>query len=316
MTPPTTSIDGGGTFSHQAVLYRGSEQWLEGIRAFLEPGLAAGEPVMIAVPASKHELLRTHLGGQASAVTLLDMTDLGRNPARLIGAYTEALAAHPGRRAHLVGEPAWPERTGDENAEVILHEALCNLAFKDFPYRALCPYDTEAIDQGVLAGVRETHPQLAEGRGAAQPSPSYTDPLIPSAQWHRPLAPPPPDATRAGYSLAELRLVRSLVDKHAAAAGLQKARRRDLVMAVNELATNSILHAGGRGELRIWTHENRLVCEIEDHGHITDPLAGRIRPAPDSPGDRGLWLVNQLTDLVQVRTQHGLTTIRTHTSLG
>lgn len=306
---------GAESFSHQALLYRGSEQWLERIRAFLEPGLAAGEPVMIAVPAAKHELLRAHLDAEASAVTLLDMSELGRNPARLIGAYLQALAAHPGRRAHLVGEPAWAGRTVDEYDEVILHEALCNLAFKGLPYRALCPYDAETIDPGVLAGVRCTHPHLAEGLGAAQPSPSYTDRLAPTAHWPRPLAPPPPDAIRVAYSLAELALVRSLVEEHATAAGLERTRRNDLVLAVDELATNSIVHASGCGELRIWTSENRLVCEIEDQGHIADPLAGRIPPPGDSARGRGLWLVNRLTDLVQLRTRPGASTIRIHTIL-
>ncbi len=302
-------------FSHEALLYRGSEQWLEAIRAFVEPGLAAGEPVMIAVPRAKHEMLRSRLGGQASAVTLLDMTPLGRNPARLIGAYTEALAAHPGRRAHLVGEPAWPGRTADENAEVIVHEALCNLAFKGLPYRALCPYDVEAIDPSTLAGVRDTHPLLAEGLGAAHPSPSYTEPVAPSPRWPGPLVPPPSGATYARYTLAELRRVRRLVRRRAMAVGLAPAKRRDFVLAVDELATNSILHAGGHGELRIWTSESRLVCEIKDHGHIPDPLAGRIRPPADNGRGRGLWLVNQLADLVQLRTQPGGTTIRIHIAL-
>jgi DcmR-like sensory protein/histidine kinase-like protein len=250
-------------FSHQALLYRGSRQWLEAISAFVAPGLAAGEPVMIAVPAAKHELLRGHLGGRASNVTLLDMTPLGGNPARLIGAYTEALAAHPARRAHLVGEPAWPGRTAEENDELIVHEALCNLAFKDLPYRALCPYNADETDPRVLAGVCSTHPHLAEGLGAARPSRSYTEPLTPSAQWRRPLAPPPPHAIRVRYSRPEL----------------------------------------------------RLVCEIQDRGHLTDPLAGRLPPRPGALRGRGLWLVNQLADLVQLRTQPDATTIRIHTIL-
>lgn len=299
-------------FSHQALLYRGSRQWLEAISAFIAPGLAAGEPVMIAVPAAKHELLRGHLGGRASNVTLLDMTRLGGNPARLIGAYTEALAAQPARRAHLVGEPAWPGRTAEENDELIVHEALCNLAFKDLPYRALCPYNADETDPRVLAGVCSTHPHLAAGLGAARPSRSYTEPLTPSAQWRRPLAPPPPHAIRLPYSRAELRLVRSLVEEHATAAGLDGKRRRDLVLAINELATNSVLHASGCGELRIWTSERRLVCEIHDRGHITDPLAGRLPPHPGALRGQGLWLVNQLADLVQLRTQPNATTIRIH----
>jgi len=44
-----------------------------------------------------------------------------------------------------------------------------------------------------------------------------------------------------------------------------------------------------------------VVCEVNDDGYLQDPLVGRRRPTPDAMGGRGLWLANQLCDLVQVR---------------
>jgi anti-sigma regulatory factor (Ser/Thr protein kinase) len=80
---------------------------------------------------------------------------------------------------------------------------------------------------------------------------------------------------------------------------------------VSEIAGNSIVHGGGHGTVAVWTEDTSFVCEIHDAGHIVDPLAGRHRPAPDQDGGRGLWMANQLCDLVQIRSTKATgTTVR------
>ena len=74
------------------------------------------------------------------------------------------------------------------------------------------------------------------------------------------------------------------------------------MLAVNEILTNSVRHGGGTGVLRIWQDDETLVCEVRDGGRIDDPLADRRRPRPDQTGGRGLWIANQLCDLVQLRS--------------
>jgi hypothetical protein len=46
---------------------------------------------------------------------------------------------------------------------------------------------------------------------------------------------------------------------------------------------------------------------VRDAGHITEPLIGRSRSG--SGPDSGLWLVNQLCDLVQIRSSASLGTV-------
>jgi anti-sigma regulatory factor (Ser/Thr protein kinase) len=110
--------------------------------------------------------------------------------------------------------------------------------------------------------------------------------------------------------------VRGRVVRHAHEAGMADERLADLVVAVNEIATNSLRYGGLRGELRIWEDSGSLICEIRDSGSLTDPLVGRQRPPRQVGGGRGLWLANQLCDLVQIRTRENGTVIRLHSRLG
>jgi anti-sigma regulatory factor (Ser/Thr protein kinase) len=81
---------------------------------------------------------------------------------------------------------------------------------------------------------------------------------------------------------------------------------------VNEIATNSVRHGGGQGVLRVWEDGEALICQVEDRGRIEEPLVGRQRPVLDQPDGRGLWLANQLCDLVQVRTFENGSAVRVH----
>ena len=74
------------------------------------------------------------------------------------------------------------------------------------------------------------------------------------------------------------------------------------MLATHEVATNSIRHGGGEGVLRVWHEDHTVVCEVSDRGRMDRPLAGREKPDLDADGGWGLWLANQLCDLVQLRT--------------
>jgi 1,4-alpha-glucan branching enzyme len=63
---------------------------------------------------------------------------------------------------------------------------------------------------------------------------------------------------------------------------------------------DATIGGGGYGVLCVWgNREGAVVCEVRDAGQITDPLVGRQAPGPDV---NGLWQVNQLCDLVEIRS--------------
>ena len=126
------------------------------------------------------------------------------------------------------------------------------------------------------------------------------------------IAPPPADTAELPFGDRGLATLRAFVAERATAAGLEESRRVELVLAANEIASNSLEHGGGSGVLRLWGEPDRVVCEIRDGGRIRGPLADRRLPAHDGPRGRGLWIANHVCDLVQVRSTADGTAVRLH----
>jgi anti-sigma regulatory factor (Ser/Thr protein kinase) len=300
-------------FRHVALLAGSQEQYLAEVTGFVSAALARGEPVLVAVPAFRAGPLRRMLGADAGRVAWADMGEVGRNPARIIPALTAFARDHAGTPVSVVGECTWPGRTGPELTEAIKQEALANLAFRDIPVTALCPFDQTGLPPGVSALAGQVHPLLAE-HGTLCPSPAYLGADRIPRPCRQPLPDPPADAEALHYQ-RDMQPVRALTSRRADLCGLPADRTDNLTLAVSELAANTVRHSPDGGTLRIWHTPAELVCQITDQGWIEDPLAGRRPPVSDQ-GGQGLWLVNEVCDLVQRRSGPSGTTIRLHMSLG
>jgi len=309
----------GTGFVHEGFVYRGAAEFLEGTTTFIRAALAAGEPMMVAVIAPKVELLRSALDGDADRVTFVDMAEVGRNPARIIPAWRRFVDENLGpdcgiqdRAVRGIGEPIWDGRRDAEIAEGLLHEALLNLAFDDGPRLWLrCAYDAVALGPAVVDAVEHSHPVLLQD-GTYRDSLSYTGPEQAAVAFAGPL-PEPADWPKSLYfGPGGLASVREMVTGQAAEFRLGNERTCELVLAVHELATNSLRYGGEWGALRVWVESGALVAEVSDRGRIEQPLVGRSLPAPLQDGGRGLWLANQLCDLVQIRSSATGTVVRIH----
>jgi anti-sigma regulatory factor (Ser/Thr protein kinase) len=311
-TTAVTDVSAVAEFSHEAFFYADETEFLAGTSAFVREGLDRGEEVMVAVTGTRFSALSGELGGEPG-VELVDMADVGTNPARIIPAWQAFLdRSAQGRRVRGVGEPIWAGRSEAEMAECHQHESLLNLAFGDGPaWRLLCPYDVTALPGDVIDAARANHPVLHDGDGWTA-SPTYHPMLATRALRGQPLPPPPDAPMELAFSTGELGSVRRLVHRQCAELGVADDVAEDLTLAVDEIAANSLLHGGGRGVLRVWAEPDTLVCEVSDEGVIRNPLVGRVRPALDRLGGRGFWLANQLCDLVQVRSGPAGTVVRLH----
>jgi anti-sigma regulatory factor (Ser/Thr protein kinase) len=295
-------------FQHEALIYESPSDYLEGTVPFLRAAIAAGEPAMVAVGRSQRELLEAELG-EVEGVRFADMEKLGRNPAWIIPFWREFVDEAGGRSVRGIGEAVWAARTPAALDECRRHEALLNLAFAPEPsWSLLCPYDAASLGDDVLEKVACSHSHIHR-EGRREESFAF-DPGLDCFAGELP--PPPAMPETMAFGLTELGEVRHRVAAAAEAAGMDQLAVADLVTATSELAANSVMHGGGTGTLRLWHEEGRLLAEVEDRGRIEEPLVGRLRPDVQQEGGRGLWLANQLCDLVQIRSGEGGTTVRLH----
>jgi anti-sigma regulatory factor (Ser/Thr protein kinase) len=246
-------------------------------------------------------------------VTWVDITELGRNPGRILGLAGAFVDKHSHRRVRMLGEPVWPGRTAVEYPACLQFEALVNLAFDDLDVTCACLYDAARLDDNVLADAHVTHPIVEQG-GSRRRSAEYS-PDAALLRGNEPLLTRPVALTFTVSAPDDLSRARQHSTRYGPLLGLPPDRIADLQLVVTELATNSLQHGGGTSRLAFWEHDGHLVCEARDSGYLADPLVGRRPPARDRPSPSGLFVVNALADLVRTYTSPDGTTIQVYLRL-
>ena len=268
----------GDGYRHEALLYAGPDEFMAGTLPFLRDAVAAGEPTLVVLAAPKLAALREALNGDAEHVRFADMAEVGTNPARIIPAWQQFVAEHAGqgrrcaasasRSGRSAARRSWPSASATRR---------CSTCLQRSRLLAPCPYDTTALSAAVIeearrnhrfvsaGGVEEVERELPRHRGAGR---AVRRAAPRSARRRR-----APSVDREA-----LRRIRRFVDGHGAGLGLSGAKLSDLVLTVNELATNTVRHGGGEGTLSLWRAGDAVVCEVRDRGRIEDPLAGRVAP--------------------------------------
>jgi anti-sigma regulatory factor (Ser/Thr protein kinase) len=195
-------------------------------------------------------------------------------------------------------------------AEAIRHEALVNLALAETAATVLCPYAAE-LGAEVLTAAGRTHPAVVQA-GAWQPSPAYQPGHVYPDGYDLPLPAPPDSAVSMTYR-EEQEQVRAFAADQASHAGLAPGRIVDVIIATGELAGNTMAHTTGPGTVTTWVADGEFIVQVSDRGRLQNPLAGRIRPEPESLGrGRGLWVVHQVSDLFEIRSTAAGNTLRVH----
>jgi anti-sigma regulatory factor (Ser/Thr protein kinase) len=291
----TTSV-----LQHDTLPYSGPGGFVTAAASAVRAALAAGATPLVFADTERLAQVRHELGTDVAGLHVLDRSVTGRNPARVIPALQHLVEKAGASRVRCVSEPV---RAGDSDTlrgEVALHELMLHLpAFRTWNFHLSCAYDTD-LDPDVVAAIEGCHavpsdPEDSVDRARARPLPSR-----------------PVESEELGVDRTTLSALRGFIEGRAMKAGLDDERVSDLVYAVNEVVTNSICHGEGRARVSVWVEPGAVACEVRDRGWIRDPLAGRVAPHPDRISGRGLWLVNQLCDLVQLRSSPSGTTLRMH----
>ncbi|MGI5240265.1 ATP-binding protein [Dactylosporangium sp. CA-139066] len=118
---------------------------------------------------------------------------------------------------------------------------------------------------------------------------------------------------RQSFTIDDLYALRAAVEAHATADGVDRHTVDALLIIVSELATNAVLHGGGRGDLTLARSGTDLVCVVRDYGPgLADPQgAGRTKVPPAALNGRGLWIVRQLSELTITTGPDGTTATAT-----
>jgi hypothetical protein len=298
------------SYRHEAFLWHSRSDYISGLVPFVREGVEAGEAVMVALLPEHAAWIAAELGSSAAQVHVVDMVELGHNPARIIPAWLEFLQSScgPGRPARGIGEPIWAGRTPAEIREAQLHEALLNLAVDpELPFWLLCPYDAEHLDEDVLTEAGRSHPALVtptsyEGSGR------YRGHEHARALFTADLPAPPLEAFEVCITPSSWPEATRQITLRAAACNLWSDEVVRLTDVIRSLVDDSLGRGAVHVDVQLWDEPAALVCQLSDRTTIEDFLVGR-RP-PLYPGQDPLWFANQACDLVQVRSGAHGTTIR------
>jgi anti-sigma regulatory factor (Ser/Thr protein kinase) len=293
---------------HEAVLYSAPDELARRLVPRLRPCLDEGGPVVAVLDEPTRAELRSALGDDADRVEFPDPAAVHRLPPFTVAmrwARLSRRATAPHSRATVVGQHVTDLPGCGENYWARLDIGL-NVAVAGLPITVLCPYRS---DHGQLARVRATHPRVTSETGPVVGD-AYREPGDAVVEFP---PPPPPDlgppAAELAFTADDLGELRHLVAEIAAGSGTDPGRVADLVLAVNEIGSNSIEHGPGHGRVRLWADDG-VTAEIADCGSATLSFPGMIAPAVTGVRGRGLWLASELCDVMQVWSDPGSTVVR------
>lgn len=293
---------------HMAIAFSSPADLSARLAPRIRGAVAVGDPVLAVLAHDVREELRGALGPDADAVEFADPGGVHSLPAFTVAvrwARQSRRVTRPGGRALVVGQRL-DGLPGCGPGHWARLDIGLDVATAGLPVIVVCPFAGDAPD---LPQVRATHRVVGTSRGL-EASPDYRAPHEAVADYPPP--PPPelgPPEAELWFGAERLGEVRHLVARCAEAAGLDPDRVADVVLAVNELASNSVEHGPGSGRLRMWAAHD-LTAEVVNAGPMHVPFPGLELPPVDGARGRGLWLASELCEVLQVWSDDEQTVIR------
>jgi anti-sigma regulatory factor (Ser/Thr protein kinase) len=277
---------------------------VETLAPLLTAALEAGDVVQAVVPMPRADQLSAALGSKADRVTFIDAEVWYRRPGMTITQYDDVLHRLDGQRALVIGEVQFGSSSQQWSAWT-RYESVLNASLARYDARVICPYDTQRLPEQVVAWAARTHPNVMDS-ARRQLSRAYDAPasLLPELPNEATVPPRPADLQLVATTDAAA--VRAAVASACGRAGFDQTRTDELVLAVNEVVSNAIVHGAGAATVSIWCDESALTCMVADDGNgLDDPLAGYRRPGAGAEHGYGLWLARQLFDCCAFATGDG-----------
>ena len=278
---------GDGELLHHALIYDSVDDFVEAALPFVRAGIDAGEPVLARVKQENAAALSAVLGADSSDADVAPAEGFYETPSRTRAKLLDWVSANGegNLRMRVIGESPWPLDFDAGIREWERHESVTNVAFRGLPVSFACPYDASSLPEEIIESAESTHPLIMRS-GATDDSSAYSRPDLFCEQLNAqtPVRTSVP-MLQMPFDIDNLSAVRKLVEDEGAAAGLSGDRLFDHTLAVDEVATNAILHGVAPARLKLWREPGELIWEVSDAGPgIRDPLAGQIAPDPVRDG--------------------------------
>ncbi len=287
---------------HVALFYDDTDTVAAQLADTIEQDLDAGTAVFVcltdALAAAVSERIRVD-----EHVTFLPADDRYVRPVVAMQAlwnFTNAALAGGAPRVHSIGEVGFDGSPTDDDWH--WYERALNDVFADLALTGTCLFDLNSISPDTVACAHTTH---TEHIGRVDTPRHYdVERLLP-----RPITLPPRQADLTLEAVTQSGVARHALER------LGDDLEQDILdrarLVVSELATNAMVHGGGRADIRYWQDQKGLFIEVADDGPgIGDPLAA-LRP-PDLPiRGVGLWASHLEATRLHVVERHPRGTVAT-----
>lgn len=186
--------------SHMCYIFNDESQRREVMAAFLNSGLSAGEKVGYFVDTVTPEEVLSYLKGLGVKIpdrttpASLSISDAEKTycpdgtfiPERMLGTlrayYTASIAdGFPGSR--VSGEMSWALKGIPGSQRLIEYEALVNDVVIEYPVTAICQYNANLFDGGMLFDVLSVHPMMVVN-GQVVKNPYFIQQAQFLKKWH------------------------------------------------------------------------------------------------------------------------------------
>lgn len=300
---------------HAGLPYERVDRFLEAAVPYLNAGVEKGEAVIAVTSKRNLDALRAELGPAARHIDLFENAQWYDSPARALTRYL----TYWGQRCEsgwvplrMLGEPVCPHHDGQQVERWTAFESGINELMRWMPVRMLCAYDL-SLRTNRLHHVEISHPHMAAGASTEKSSRFIEPESFRFSRWSTPLSTPKTGALCVPFERETLATLRASIEKFASEYGLKSAERIDLHLAVGEAAANAIKHGGGAGTLRMWRAGGEVVADVVCfEGRFDDVMLGYLAPPAMAQSGRGMWMIRQLCDWVEIRPRPRGSTVRMH----
>lgn len=313
MRVETTRVANPVRLQHMAGFYDSMPDLVGQALPLVSAAFARAEPVALAVRPTTERALHDVAGGAAGFVTLESAATARGSGQTMATRRARQLRELTTAGAVTVLIEHDHELDGVDGRYWTELDAAQSIALGDLPVSLVCFFPQFPLHLEILDGARRNHPQLLVA-GERRCNPAHRSPrdvlaVIPAST---PLLLGPPEVTLT-YTAWQLHDVRCAVEQVLADVPTFVATRiEDVVLAVNEVATNAVEHGGHQARLALWVDDDELVCEVHDIGTLVEPLPGMRAPHPSQPRGRGLWIARQLCDVLHIWWDAQGTHVRLH----